>query len=192
MCIELHFIVFIHTNLIPLNGINSARCSRVRYWLARCILLDNLARVGARAGVKMATLFGSMSVMPVAVEKKKQRSLLPLLTVLFIFSYGLMTVLIVEQASAIESQHSLIKILMRDSTELWAERGRAITEKQMAKGKHQAAPAPQAPSTQGPSRNAPTSQGQQSRAEKAAKPEVQVPPVPAADLSDQRRSLRTI
>ena len=44
--------------------------------------------------------------MPIELQKievpKKKRSLLPLLTVLFLFSYGLMTVLIVEQGSAIQ------------------------------------------------------------------------------------------
>jgi hypothetical protein len=40
--------------------------------------------------------------MPIAVPKKKL-SLLPLLTVLFAVSYGLMTVLIVEQGSTIQS-----------------------------------------------------------------------------------------
>ena len=46
-----------------------------------------------------------------AVPKKK-RSLLPLLTVVFLLSYGLMTMLIVEQGSVIQSQRNLIKILM--------------------------------------------------------------------------------
>ncbi|MGA7472565.1 MAG: hypothetical protein WBW60_07530 [Candidatus Sulfotelmatobacter sp.] len=46
---------------------------------------------------------------------KKKGSLLPLLTVVFLISYGLMTVLIVEQNEAIQSQQSLIQILLGDS-----------------------------------------------------------------------------
>ena len=53
--------------------------------------------------------------MPVIAAPKKKRSLLPLLTVLFLFSYGLMTVLVVEQGSTIQSQRNMIQVLMRDS-----------------------------------------------------------------------------
>jgi len=137
--------------------------------------------------------------MAIEVPKKK-RSLLPLLTVLFLMSYGLMTVLIVEQGAAIQAQRNLIKVLMRDSTELWAAKGKAIGDKQMAKmqGQNQAqAPSSQTPSTQGSSTEAPSTQAvpqhrSQSRAGKVAKPETQLPPVPASDLVDQRRALRTI
>ena len=141
--------------------------------------------------------------MPIAAPKKK-RSLLPLLTVLFLFSYGLMTVLIVEQGSAIQAQRNLIKILMRDSTELWAAKGKAIGDQQVAQAQAEAktrghAPSrqTQTPSTQIPSKQAPSSQAapqhhSQSRAGKIAKPDTQLPPVPASDLVDRRRALSTI
>jgi cytoskeletal protein RodZ len=126
--------------------------------------------------------------MPVAAEKKK-RSLLPLLTVLFVFSYGLMTLLIVVQASAIEQQRTLIKALMVDSAQLWAQRGRAISENQFAKTQQQAGQAAHAPSKNAPSPQTPQAQN---RAGKVSKPQVEVPPVPASDFSDQRRNLHTI
>jgi hypothetical protein len=143
--------------------------------------------------------------MPIAVPTKK-RSLLPLLTVLFVFSYGLMTVLIVEQGSVIQSQRNLIKVLGRDSTELWSARGKAIGDQESARAQGQSraqAPSPQqqapaqAPSTQVPSTHAPSTQAvpqnrSQSRTGKIAKPQTQLPPVPASDLSDRRRSLNTI
>jgi len=160
-------------------------------------------------------MFGSTSVMPIAVPAKKKHSLLPLLTVLFVFSYGLMTVLIVEQGSVIQSQRNLIKVLGRDSTELWAARGKAIGDKESARAqaeKHTQAPSTQAPSpesplfqapssqtpsNQAPSTQAPSTQAapqhrSQSRAGKIAKPETQLPPMPAADLSDRRRALNWI
>jgi len=148
----------------------------------------------ARPGCHLTTLFGYTAVMAIEVPKKK-RSLLPLLTVLFLMSYGLMTVLIVEQGAAIQAQRNLIKVLMRDSTELWAAKGKAIGDKQMAKmqGENQAqAPSSQTPSTQAPSTQAVPQHRSQSRAGKVAKPETQLPPVPASDLVDQRRALRTI
>jgi uncharacterized membrane protein len=141
--------------------------------------------------------------MAIEVPKKK-RSLLPLLTVLFLISYGLMTVLIVEQGSALQAQRNLIKVLMRDSTELWAAKGKAIGDKQMAQaqGQNQAqapsvqTPSSQTPSTQAPSTLAPSTQApqhhSQSQAGKIARPQSQLPPVPASDLVDQRRALRTI
>jgi hypothetical protein len=138
--------------------------------------------------------------MPIEAPKKK-RTFLPLLTILFLFSYGLMTVLIMEQGSAIQQQRNLIKVLMRDSTELWAIKGKAITDKQAAQTQTQSharstqnpssqTPSAQAPSTQVPSSKAP--QSHSSRTSKVAKPGSQVPPMPASDLVDQRRSLRTI
>ena len=141
----------------------------------------------------MTTLFGYTAVMAIEVPKKK-RSLLPLLTVLFLISYGLMTVLIVEQGSAIQAQRNLIKVLMRDSTELWAAKGKAIGDKQMAQaqGQNQAqAPLVETPLSQAPSTQAPQHHSQ-SQAGKIAKPQSQLPPVPASDLVDQRRALRTI
>jgi len=161
-----------------------------------------------RPGCHLINSFGYTSVMPIAVPKKK-RSLLPLLTVLFLFSYGLMTMLIVEQGSAIQSQSNLIKVLMSDSIELWAAKGKAIGNREMARAQAEAktrahapstqaqAPSSQAPSTQAPSTQTPSIQAapqhrSQRRAGKAAKPDTQLPPVPASDLVDRRRALSTI
>jgi hypothetical protein len=157
--------------------------------------------------------------MPMAAPKKK-RSLLPLLTVLFLFSYGLMTLLIVEQGSAIQSQSNLIKVLMRDSTELWTAKGKAIGDQQMAKAQAEVRrhapstqmqapsaetqssqapstqiPSTQIPSTQIPSNRIPSTQAvpqHRSSSGKIAKPQTQAPPVPASDLVDRRRALTTI
>ena len=108
----------------------------------------------------MTTLFGSTAVMPIEVPKKK-RTLIPLLTVVFLLSYGLMTMLIVEQGSVIQSQRNLIKILMTDSAELWTMKGKAIAEQQTARTKgqgHAPASSIQTPSTQIPSTQAPSTQ----------------------------------
>ena len=133
----------------------------------------------------------------------KKRGWLPLLTVLFLISYGLMTMLIVEQGATIESQRALIRELFRDSTELTtlkmqANKDAAATT---AKGRTQAPAAkapsiqsPVTPSTQAPSKQAPSSQAvPQQRAQKQTqKPQFQMPSKPASDLADQERSLITI
>jgi hypothetical protein len=160
-------------------------------------------------GCHLTTLFGNTAVIAIATptNPKKKHSLLPVLTVLFVVSYGLMTMLIVEQGSVIQSQGNLIKILNGDSRELWGMKGKAVGDNQMARERAQnsaQAPSTQAqvpartPSTQTPSSQTPSTQGIQqqqhapSRAGKMSKQGVQAPPVPAADLVDHRRALLTI
>jgi hypothetical protein len=132
---------------------------------------------------------------------KKKRSLMPVLTVVFLFSYGLMTLLIVEQGNAIQQQHNFIQVLLGDSHELWAMKGKILTDK-TAQDQAQKNVQPQTsnnnPSTQAQSNQTPSTQAPpqhaQNRAGKAAKPltqapQNQVPPMPASDLSDRRRVL---
>ena len=95
--------------------------------------------------------------MPIAATTKK-RSLLPLLTVLFVLSYGLMTLLIIKQGSVIQSQRNLIKVLSRDSSALWSERGKAIGDQQTAQSEAKTRTQTQAPTTQAPTTQAPTTQ----------------------------------
>jgi hypothetical protein len=137
----------------------------------------------------------------------KRHGWLPLLTVLFLISYGLMTMLIVEQGQTIESQRALIRELFRDSRELSAVR--------MMKTQQDHAPSPSArtqapateipssqnpstrnPSTQAPSSQAPSSQaGPQHRTKNEAakqKPQFRMPSKPASDLVDDVRTLITI
>jgi hypothetical protein len=162
-------------------------------------------------------LFGSTSGIAIATPKnpKKKYSLLPVLTVLFVISYSLMTMLIVEQGSVIQSQGSVIKTLLRDSVELWGNKGKSNADKQIAKARGQSSelapstqahvpagtpssqiPSTQVPSNQIPSNQTPSTQGIQqhtpSRTGKVAKPGTQAPPVPAEDLVDHRRALVTI
>ena len=124
-----------------------------------------------------------------------------MLTLVFLFSYALMTLLIVEQGAAIQAQRNLIKILMPESRELWALRGKAVGDKAQAQAqKHAQNPSSQLPSNQVPSTQVQSNQDpsiqsapqHQGRTGRIAKPQTQIPPVPASDLGDQRRALRTI
>ncbi len=49
---------------------------------------------------------------------KRKNTMLPVLTVLFLIAYGIMTMLIVEQGNIIETQRLLIKQLFHDSVQL--------------------------------------------------------------------------
>ena len=158
----------------------------------------------------MTTLFGTSAVPTVsaiaAPAAPKKLGWLPLLTVLFLISYGLMTTLIVEQGQTIESQRALIRELFHDSTELSATKMKAQQDRaQSLSAKTQAPetqapstqyPSTQYPSTQAPTRQAPSSQagpqhGAQNQSAKQ-KPEFKMPSKPAADLVDDVRTLITI
>jgi hypothetical protein len=146
------------------------------------------------------TLFENAAVNAIPAPKRKI-TLLPLLTVLFVISYGLMTLLIVEQGRTIQSQSNMIKILLPESRELWGLRGKAIADKNSAQAPstQDQAPCVRTPSAQNPSTQVapmqvPSTQAPRhhsSGAGKSAKPETQLP-APASDLTDQRRSLVTI
>jgi hypothetical protein len=137
----------------------------------------------ARPGCHLTTLFGSTDVSTVApipsvasnsnsinansINGKKKHSMLPILTVLFLISYGLMTMLIVEQSSTIESQRALIRELFRDSNELSAVKGRAI-EGKFAQDQQRA-------QTQAPLSKAPSNQMQSSQTPSTQIPSNQIP-----------------
>ena len=160
---------------------------------------------GQRLGCKLTSLFGTIEsieikatpVAPITVTKK--HTWLPVLTVLFLVSYAIMTLLIVEQGQTIESQRALIRDLFQDSTALSATKLKAQQEARAAQLAQQA----QNPSTQEPNVHAPSTQAQtkqapstqvepQRRAENQVKPRYQVPSKPASDLADKARTLITI
>jgi cytoskeletal protein RodZ len=154
----------------------------------------------------LTTLFGTDAVPAVSViaapADPKKHGWLPLLTVLFLLSYGLMTMLIVEQGRTIDSQRALIRELFRDSTELSAVKQKAAQDSAQASSAKTQAPVTQNPSTQYPSTQAPTSQApssqagpQQQRTQSQSakqKPDFKMPSKPAADLVDDVRTLITI
>lgn len=161
-------------------------------------------------GCKLTNLFGTIESIeikatPVTPTPTKKHTWLPVLTVLFMISYAIMTLLIVEQGQTIESQRALIRELFRDSSELSATKirdQRAARESQLAQNPSSQTPSVQAPSTQGPASQvapsiqapkAPSTQVEaQRRAQNQVKPRYQVPSKPASDLVDKARTLITI
>jgi len=151
-------------------------------------------------GAKLTTLFSSaaIDVVPAidTAARPKKHGWLPLLTVLFIISYALMTLLIVEQGATIESQRALIRELFRDSTELSAMKIKAQSAAAVAAQQRRGQPAAknpssQAPLTQNPSTQAqtPSSQAVPQHRSPRQQQQYQMPSRPAADLSDDRRAL---
>jgi hypothetical protein len=166
----------------------------------------------------LTTLFGIETVPTVSATDApvaaKKHGWLPLLTILFLISYGLMTMLIVEQGRTIESQRALIRELFRDSKELSAVRMKAAQEMAESNAaKNQVPmipetqipvtqqPSTQYPSTQYPSAQAPTKQAPSSQAAPQhraqnqsanTKPDFRMPSKPALELVDDVRVLITI
>jgi hypothetical protein len=129
----------------------------------------------------------------VAEQPKSKHSLLPLLVVLFLISYGLLALLVVEQARTIDAQRSLINQLFGDSVELSSMKGRAF-QQQHPKSKAQPRSRSQAqtPSTQiqtPSSQVAPNNKVvSQRKGSKFQKQVPQKPPQVEADSPDDRRS----
>jgi hypothetical protein len=135
-------------------------------------------------------------------KAKGKHSLLPVLIILFLISYGLMALLAVEQDRTIASQRSLITSLFADSTELSHLKGRFIQKHQaqartqagadarsQANGSSAQTPSAQVPSTQ----NTPGSTAQSNQnADKLRKTVPKRPPLGVADIVDGRRIVNTI
>ncbi len=66
--------------------------------------------------------------------------ILPLLVILFIVSYGILTMLVFEQGKTIESQRSLIREMLKDSTQLATLKGKLARDD--SKRSHDKASAP--------------------------------------------------
>lgn len=158
----------------------------------------------------MTTFFKTVESAELAVVQtatSKKHGWLPILTVLFLFSYGLMTMLIVEQGQTIESQRALIRELFRDSTELSAVKMKAHQQARQARPEVTQIPSSQTPlsrtpsnrtplsntpSTQAPGKQPPSTQGQHRVQNQQKQKPFQMPSRPASDLTDSARALITI
>jgi hypothetical protein len=143
----------------------------------------------------------------------RKHSLLPVLVVLFLISYGLMSLLVVEQDRTIASQRWLITSLLGDSTELSHLKGKLL-QKQYAKAQTEAGSGSQGqtpptqdsvtqdPSNQDPptqdsltqrkAHDAPAGNAQGRNTSKLRKGLPQKPPLGIADIVDGRRIVKTI
>src|SRR5690349_9154570 len=85
-------------------------------WSGSCTKQEQPALPGPRSGCRLLSNEIAFSV-PVA-DAKPKRSLSPTLVVLFLFSYALLVLLVVEQSRTVMNQRVMIQQLLGDSTEL--------------------------------------------------------------------------
>ena len=126
-------------------------------------------------------------------QQKRRPSLLPLLVVLFMASYGILVMLVVEQGRTIESQRGLLRDLLKDSTQLAQLKVKIAREARHATPDAPAAKAPEqkdTPESATPSAPKAQQHSQLQGRTKAPHAMKDVPSKPAQDLNDVRRSTK--
>lgn len=123
----------------------------------------------------------------VTVFPKPKNAMLPILVVLFLISYGLMSLLVVEQGRTIDSQRHLIRDLFKDSVQL-----SALKTKELLKQRITAPPLQNAPANGPVSQVSPQVSARNHTTIKSQRPAFQKPPKLAADTADSRRIPLTI
>jgi len=120
--------------------------------------------------------------------------MLPILVVLFVVSYCLLTLLVFEQGQTIESQRSLIRAMLQDSTQLAALKGKLAQDGNQSQHNQASAPADQKGNHEnsGALAAAPRGSGKTGKSAKPPKSMKQAPGKPQSDLDDVRRSTRII
>jgi hypothetical protein len=113
---------------------------------------------------------------------KRKHSMLPLLAALFLLSYGLMVLLVIEQNRTITSQRWLITELMSDSQQLTALKSKMLMERRNAE-KHAA------PKTES---QTPSSQAAPQSKSKTRRSAPEHPPRLTSDTPDVRRAVNMI
>jgi hypothetical protein len=139
----------------------------------------------------LTVIYSSQSAAPKI--QSRPVAILPLLVILFIVSYGILTMLVFEQGQTIESQRSLIREMLKDSTQLAALKDKIARDAGNHVQSKTATPADQ--SGQDSAAPAPGTKASDKGTKlpgKSARSMKVVPEKPAADLEDVRRSTRVI
>jgi len=128
-----------------------------------------------------------------AIQKaERSTGMLPILIVLFVFSYVILTALVVEQGRTIETQRGLIREMLRDSNQLAELKGKMARSESL----RQQSPADAGKSASAGQKKIPAGAPKSGSAgklkDKASHPMKQAPGRPPSDLEDVRRSTRAI
>ena len=129
-----------------------------------------------------------------AQKTNRSATMLPILVVLFVFSYAILTMLVFEQGQTIESQRGLIREMLKDSTQLAALKGKLARDENQRAHEKASASAEQQPVPASPQKDAaPKATGKEARRPgRSAHSMKEAPGKPASDLEDVRRSTRVI
>jgi hypothetical protein len=118
--------------------------------------------------------------------------MLPLLVVLFVFSYAILTVLVVEQGRTIDSQRFLIREMVKDSSQLAELKGKMAREEKLKARQKVLDGAGRSAGQKDPA-GTPKASGKGGKGTgKAGNWQKEVPGRPDSDLQDMRRATRII
>jgi hypothetical protein len=151
---------------------------------------------GAILGAFVTIVYSAECV--AAQRKSRPVTMLPLLVVLFIVSYGILTLLVFEQGQTIESQRTLIRGMLQDSTQLASLKGKLARDESKRSHDKAAGQADHKEADSGsrsadnPAAGAKASDKETKRPSKSTRTMKEVPGKPASDLTDVRRSTRSI
>ncbi len=155
------------------------------------ILREALERMGRVWGQTLTVIYSAECV--AARTTRRPAAILPLLVILFVVSYGILTMLVFEQGQTIESQRSLIREMLKDSTQLASLKGKLARDDGKRLHDKTSVQADQKNADSGaPATGAKGPDKETKRPSKSARSTKEVPGKPAADLEDVRRSTRVI
>src|ERR1700690_3781767 len=86
------------------------------------LFLKEARSVWGELGATLSVIYSAECAAPKTASRPA--AMMPLLVILFIVSYGILTMLVFEQGQTIESQRSLIREMLKDSTQLAALKGK--------------------------------------------------------------------
>jgi hypothetical protein len=155
------------------------------------VLLREVPEHRASWGQTLTAIYSAECVAPKTTTRPA--AMLPLLVILFIVSYGILTMLVFEQGQTIESQRSLIREMLKDSSQLATLKGKLARDDSKRFHDKASGQAGQKGTDSGnPAAGAKGSDKETKRPGKSAHSMKEVPGKPAADLEDVRRSTRAI
>jgi hypothetical protein len=154
----------------------------------------HLCRTAQHSGQLGGTLTVIYSAQSSEPKEKTRGALLPLLVVLFVFSYGILTMLVVEQGQTIEAQRSLLREMLKDSRQLASLKDKIAHEVTVQSSEKTATPTGRKEAAVGNAPAvAPKAPGKEAKKPgRSARIRKEAPEKPAADLEDVRRSTRVI
>ena len=161
-------------------------------WIPRCTDPSVRTRRFGGLGGTVTVVYTVQSEAP----EKTRSVLLPLLVILFIISYSILTLLVVEQGRTIEVQRGLLREMLKDSSQL-ASLKQKMAREAAAHPQGKAAPQadrqnPAGADTASPEDTTPKASGKEKQHPGKSRTMKEVPERPAADLQDVRRSTRVI
>lgn len=161
-------------------------------WIAGCTTSFELLLLREYAGYGAILSIVYSAECKAAQKRNQSVGLLPILVVLFIFSYAILTALVFEQGKTIESQRSLIREMLKDGSQL-AELKNKIARDESLRAQQQSPKAvPSTPAQRAPAVDPKNSSKDGKSNGKSAHVTKEAPRKPASDLEDVRRLTNVI